>query len=97
MQIKLFHMHSTIVDGFYASEVYVAAPDKDAAEEIAFDTFLEWLDDQIADWCFPCGLDPEDDDYNEKRNQVIKTFSEELTARLQPVPGPYPAAILTRE
>ena len=79
--MPLFHLHSKVLDGFYQSDVYVAAPNVEAAKELAFDAFTMWLDRQLAEYhFFPLGRchDPDDEDFGAARSEVIKSFNEEL-------------------
>lgn len=94
--MKLWHLHSATLKGFYASEVYVAAPNQGAAQELAFDAFLDYLDGCIEDMGFVPGhsLYEDDDDFAEQRQELVEAFNAELS-NLKEVPGG--AAIFRRE
>ena len=94
--MKLWHLHSETVKGFYASEVFVAAPNQGAAQELAFDAFLIYLDNCIEDLGFIPGhnLDEEDPDFVPRRHALVKAFSAELP-RLREIPDQ--ATVLRRD
>lgn len=85
----LWHMHSDILDGFYAAEVYVSAETKDQAVQLGLDAYDAWLENEIKEYfCDPLTWsNPEDDDYASQAKANRETFLLELQTELQPVPN----------
>lgn len=86
----LWHMHSNILDGFYRSDVYVAATHKHGAIRAAMTAFEAWEDKQVYECYFHpliFDLDPEDPGWDERVLELRNNFRKELENKLEKVPG----------
>lgn len=87
----LWHMHSDVLEGFYASEVYIAADDQPQAIEVGLQIYKTWLDKEIADYGYDplTHNDPDDEDYKNEALEKRLQFQQELRTKLvrQPANG----------
>lgn len=80
----LWHMRSDVLDGFYASEVYVSAEDQPQAIEVALQAYDIWLTQQIDDYLYHplISLDPDDVGYDIVASAKRTEFAQELRIKL---------------
>lgn len=87
--MKLWHMSSTVLEGFYASEVYAAAMYKAHAIHVALLAYDRWIEEYEEDFfCHPLiVLEPEEKGYEELAQETRLRFHNELKDKLKPCPG----------
>lgn len=85
----LWHMHSEVLAGFYASEVYVTAASQSDAVQLAVDAFDTWLKNEVENYWFnPLTYDqPDDPGYEHEMVQLRLKFVAEATALLKQAPN----------
>jgi hypothetical protein len=88
--MQLWHFHSKILDGFYASEVYLIADGKDQAVERALEAYDHWVADRIDTYGTHPILHLFPEDYDEEElaqvSAVRESFKAEAHQLLEPVP-----------
>jgi len=82
-------MYSKSLNGFYQSDIYLAAPDRETAIALAIKGFTDWMALQIEEFGYVFEIDPGDDpeDYNRAWDAKLAEFRAELETSLVPVPG----------
>ena len=80
MNWKLWHLHSEILKGFYASDVYVAAANHIQAQNLAYAAFIKFLDQQLDEMGYFLEVSKWDDqgDYLWARQDLLHRFGQEL-------------------
>ena len=89
--MKLWHMHSDVLDGFYSSEVYVAATSRSFALIKGMEAYDRYIEEYLD--CFgihPLIWDnfPEDPLFKEQSLAKRNEFSIELNQKLKPLDQP---------
>ena len=86
--MMLWHMHSNVLQGFYASEVYVIASTKEEAIQRALVAYDAWLKEQVDDYCFDplTSAFPGEPDYPADAAAVRAKFAAELHVSLEACP-----------
>lgn len=77
--MSLWHMHSEILQGFYASEVYVSADNKQSARSFASEAFDRHIKEMEDDYLcnFLINADPGDAEYPEQFVDLRRRFYDE--------------------
>lgn len=85
----LWHMHSKVLAGFYASEVYVAAASQSDAVQLAVDAFDIWLKNEVENYWFNplTYAQPDDPGYEHAMAQLRVKFIAEAITMLKQVPN----------
>lgn len=82
----LWHLQSKIVGGFYQSDVFVVARNRTEAVDQACAAFSEHIDHLISELYFASvggeSLDPEDDDYARRREEITDLFRAEANEQI---------------
>ena len=89
MTNRLWHAHSKVLDGFYASEVYVSAQTKEEAVQVSLAAYDEWLASKLVDFFYDplTSTDPGDSEYPFEAAQKRGEFEREITEEIKPLPG----------
>lgn len=84
----LWHMHSKVLQGFYASEVYVVAVSREYAIDQACKVFDKWLVKESEEYWFNplTSADPGDPEYPAELAAVQLAFKTEAEQLIQHVP-----------
>lgn len=85
----MWHINSKVLGGFYQSDIFVVAKSREEAIDQACTAFSEHIDKAIDDLYFASVgdeyLDPDDDDYEQRREAVITRFRAEADEQIYPV------------
>lgn len=86
--MKLWHMHSETLKGFYASEVFAAGEDETTAIEAALRAYDYWLAEQIREYLIHplVNMETDEDGYELEARKVREAFHSELKGKLKSVP-----------
>lgn len=85
MSCSLWHMTSATLEGFYASEVFVAARNRDDACQTALHAYDGWIKNALKDRGFhPLISDcfPDDEEFDEQAKAKRREFHDEVKAKL---------------
>jgi hypothetical protein len=87
---NLWHMESRVLEGFYQSEVLVAAVNKEDAMQVCMQAYDNWLAERLKDYGYhPLISDnyPDDDEFEVQSKAKRIEFHKELRERLKQIPG----------
>jgi hypothetical protein len=86
--MSLWYMHSKILEGFYASEVFVSADTEAEAHQLGLQAYDNWLSEYLHSyWNHPLISSYQDDpEYEAEAKAKRAEFAEELSDKLTPVP-----------
>jgi hypothetical protein len=85
----LWHAHSKVLNGFYMSDVYVAAMTKEQALQLVMVSYDEWLANEVKEFFYDplTQADPDEKEYQFEAAQKRGEFEREMTEQLQPLPA----------
>lgn len=83
----LWHAYSKMLQGFYASEVYVVAADQTEAVQLAMVAYDVWLQHETSDFFYDplTSADPGDSEYQLEAAKKRTEFEHEMQQQLQVV------------
>jgi hypothetical protein len=81
---KLWHMHSEVLRGFYASEIYLVAETREVAIDLAIHAFKTWVESEEADYSYNPLIEawPGEFEYPEQLRNLYDDFRTEAKAKL---------------
>jgi hypothetical protein len=87
--MTLWHMHSKVLDGFYASEVYVSAAIKAVAVNKAVEAFNLYIQKEFEDYGFNPLISafPDDEEYVDEMIKLRAAFKAEAEEKLETIPN----------